>query len=182
MAPPWHRFKFSPTVRPLIGSFHVFAKNAMAYILNLAAYIRIRSLGFGRLDLTTGCSITATGPLVVSPAGFLELHPTSIEKIGACDAVRFIPLYLINCLPILLTMCFFFTCLFNQATYPMSKKKHSLEHLRDVAHLRSRGNTIGAVMRVRNSAMMAVHNFFQVRFSYFFFTAELYGLSRVSGH
>jgi asparaginyl-tRNA synthetase len=48
-------------------------------------------------------------------------------------------------------------------TYPLQKKRHSMEFLRDVAHLRPRSNTIGAVARVRNCLAAAIHEFFQAR-------------------
>jgi len=47
--------------------------------------------------------------------------------------------------------------------YPLQKKRHSLEYLREIAHLRPRTNTIGAVARLRNSLAYAVHTFFQER-------------------
>ncbi|NIZ19190.1 asparagine--tRNA ligase [Entomospira culicis] len=47
--------------------------------------------------------------------------------------------------------------------YPLQKKRHSLEFLREISHLRSRTNTIGAVMRVRNVVSFAIHQFFQER-------------------
>jgi asparaginyl-tRNA synthetase len=47
--------------------------------------------------------------------------------------------------------------------YPLQKKRHSFEFLRSVAHLRPRTNTIGAVLRVRNAAARAIHDFFQER-------------------
>lgn len=47
--------------------------------------------------------------------------------------------------------------------YPLQKKRHSYEFLREIAHLRPRTNTIGAVWRVRNAASMAIHRFFQER-------------------
>jgi asparaginyl-tRNA synthetase len=47
--------------------------------------------------------------------------------------------------------------------YPLQKKKHSLEYLRGIAHLRPRTNTIGAVARLRSSLSYAVHTFFQER-------------------
>ncbi len=47
------------------------------------------------------------------------------------------------------------------ADYPLQKKRHSFEFLREIAHLRPRTNTFGAVTRVRNELAMAVHNFFQ---------------------
>lgn len=49
----------------------------------------------------------------------------------------------------------------NYQTFPLQKKRHTFEYLREIAHLRCRGNTFGAVLRVRNSSTMAVHNFFQ---------------------
>ena len=49
------------------------------------------------------------------------------------------------------------------ADYPLQKKRHSFEFLRTIAHLRPRTNTIGAVLRVRNAAARAIHEFFQER-------------------
>jgi len=48
-------------------------------------------------------------------------------------------------------------------SYPLQKKRHSFEFLREIAHLRPRTNTFGAVMRVRNSLSFAIHTFFQER-------------------
>lgn len=45
--------------------------------------------------------------------------------------------------------------------YILQKKRHSFEFLREIAHLRARTNTFGAMLRVRNSLSMAIHNFFQ---------------------
>ena len=47
--------------------------------------------------------------------------------------------------------------------YPLQKKGHSLEFLREIAHLRTRSNTFGAVFRVRNALSCAIHQFFQER-------------------
>jgi len=47
--------------------------------------------------------------------------------------------------------------------YPLAKKKHSIEYLREIAHLRPRSNLIGAVSRVRNTLAMSTHQFFQDR-------------------
>ncbi|MCL2688250.1 MAG: asparagine--tRNA ligase [Chitinispirillia bacterium] len=54
--------------------------------------------------------------------------------------------------------------------YPLQKKKHSFEYLREIAHLRPRTNTIGAVARLRNSLSFAVHKFFQERGFYYVHT------------
>ena len=47
--------------------------------------------------------------------------------------------------------------------YPLQKKKHTLETLRELGHLRTRSNTFGAVFRVRNALAAAIHKFFQDR-------------------
>src|SRR6202035_2756979 len=48
-------------------------------------------------------------------------------------------------------------------TYPLQKKGHTMEFLRELAHLRVRSNTFGAVFRVRNALSFAIHKFFQDR-------------------
>lgn len=48
-------------------------------------------------------------------------------------------------------------------TYPLQKKRHSFEFLREIGHLRSRTNTLGAVFRVRNACSQAIHQFYQER-------------------
>jgi asparaginyl-tRNA synthetase len=58
----------------------------------------------------------------------------------------------------------------NPASYPLQKKRHSFEFLREIAHLRPRTNTIGAVARVRNRLSYAVHQFFQERGFYYIHT------------
>jgi asparaginyl-tRNA synthetase len=58
----------------------------------------------------------------------------------------------------------------NPATYPLQKKRHSFEFLREIAHLRPRTNTIGAVARVRNRLSFAIHQFFQERGFYYIHT------------
>src|SRR5437588_4380729 len=51
----------------------------------------------------------------------------------------------------------------NPELYPLQKKKHTLETLREIGHLRPRSNTFGAVFRVRNALTGAIHKFFQDR-------------------
>lgn len=84
--------------------------------------------------ITTGASIKVTGTLVASIGSGqkVELKATTIEILGDCDAEK----------------------------YPMQSKKHSLEFLRENAHLRFRTNTFSAVFRVRNTLSFAVHQFF----------------------
>ena len=88
-------------------------------------------------QVTTGSSIAATGALVESPAKgqAVELKVASIQLYGTADA----------------------------ATYPLQKKGHTLEFLRDISHLRVRSNTFGAAFRVRNALTHAIHTFFQDR-------------------
>ena len=87
--------------------------------------------------LNTGASVRALGTLIESPASgqAVEVTLESIECLGKC----------------------------NPDEYPLQKNKMSMEYLRDVAHLRARTNTFGAVYRVRNQMAFAVHSFFQER-------------------
>lgn len=84
--------------------------------------------------ITTGASIAATGKLVESQGAgqACELIAESIEVFGEADPDK----------------------------YPLQPKKHSLEFLREIAHLRPRTNTFSAVMRVRHALAFAVHKFF----------------------
>ncbi len=87
--------------------------------------------------LNTGASLQVTGILSTSPSKGqnLELKATSLIVYGEADP----------------------------QDYPLQKKRHSFEFLRTIGHLRPRTNTIGAVMRVRNTAANAIHKFFQER-------------------
>lgn len=87
--------------------------------------------------VNTGASVEMAGTLVESPAKGqrIELKANSITVYGEADP----------------------------ETYPLQKKRHSFEFLREIAHLRSRTNTLGAVFRVRNAASTAIHQFFQER-------------------
>ena len=88
-------------------------------------------------QVTTGSSISATGVLVESPAKgqAVELKVAAIHVYGGADP----------------------------ATYPLQKKGHTLEFLREISHLRVRSNTFGAAFRVRNALTHAIHSFFQER-------------------
>jgi len=87
--------------------------------------------------LNTGASLQVTGILSTSPSKGqnLELKAISLIVYGEADP----------------------------QDYPLQKKRHSFEFLRTIGHLRPRTNTIGAVMRVRNTAANAIHKFFQER-------------------
>ena len=88
-------------------------------------------------QVTTGSSIAATGVLVESPAKgqAVELKVSQLRINGTADP----------------------------ATYPLQKKGHTLEFLREIGHLRVRSNTFGAAFRVRNALTHAIHTFFQER-------------------
>src|SRR2546430_1181709 len=88
-------------------------------------------------QVTTGSSIAASGQLVESPAKgqTVELKVNAISVYGTADPV----------------------------TYPLQKKGHTLEFLREIGHLRVRSNTFGAAFRVRNALTPAIHPFFQER-------------------
>lgn len=87
--------------------------------------------------LTTGSAISVTGTLAPSPGGkqAVELKADTITLFGSAPA----------------------------DTYPLQKKRHSLEFLRSIAHLRPRTNMHGAVTRIRNRLAYASHTFFQER-------------------
>ena len=86
------------------------------------------------LHMTTGSSIQVTGRIVESEGKgqTVEMQAEVIKLVGGIE---------------------------NPDTYPLAPKRHSLEHLRDVAHLRPRTNTIAAVTRVRHAVMRAIHDF-----------------------
>ncbi|MBS36987.1 MAG: asparagine--tRNA ligase [Thiotrichales bacterium] len=84
--------------------------------------------------LTAGCAVSAQGRLVASQGRgqSYEIQAQSIEVVGWVE---------------------------DPDTYPVAAKRHSLEHLRDVAHLRPRTNTIGAVARIRHQLLLAIHGY-----------------------
>jgi len=87
--------------------------------------------------ITTGACVRFDGVMVDSPGEgqAVELKATGVEIFGEADPT----------------------------TYPLQKKGATMEFLREIAHLRVRGNTFGAIARVRNRAAWAVHQFFQSR-------------------
>jgi len=85
--------------------------------------------------LTAGCAVVATGSIVPSPAKGqpFEMQASAIEVLGWVE---------------------------DPDTYPIQPKAHTMEYLREVAHLRPRTNVIGAVTRVRHTIAQAIHRFF----------------------
>ena len=86
--------------------------------------------------LGTGACVAVVGALVPSPASGQrwEVKAARVEILGDADE-----------------------------EYPLQKKRHSLEYLRTIAHLRPRSNTLGAVFRVRSALSFAIHQFFRER-------------------
>jgi asparaginyl-tRNA synthetase len=87
--------------------------------------------------ITTGACLSVNGELVksVGSGQNVEIQAREIEVLGKCDPLE----------------------------YPLQKKGHTLEYLREKAHLRLRTNTFGAVFRVRSQMAYAIHTFFQQR-------------------
>lgn len=87
------------------------------------------------IKLTAGCAVEASGLIVPSPAKGqpFEMQATEIKVIGWVD---------------------------DPDTYPITPKAHTMEFLREVAHLRPRTNVIGATTRVRHTVAQAIHRFF----------------------
>ena len=92
-----------------------------------------RNLGNG---LSTGCAIAVEGELVITPDAPqpFEIRASEIVLEGACPS-----------------------------DYPLQKKRHTLEYLRTIQHLRPRTNTFQATFRVRSVVAAAIHEFFQQR-------------------
>ncbi|MEI7364659.1 asparagine--tRNA ligase, partial [Pectobacterium parmentieri] len=107
------------------------------------------------LRLTTGCSVEITGNVVASPGEgqSFELQATHVNVVGWVD---------------------------DPDTYPMAAKRHSIEYLREVAHLRPRTNLIGAVARVRHTLAQAIHRFFHEN-GYFWVSTPLITASDTEG-
>jgi len=94
--------------------------------------------------ITTGACISVTGKLVESlgQGQSVEIQADKIEIYGTADP----------------------------EAYPLQKKGHTMEFLRDIAHLRPRTNTFGAVFRIRHNMAMAIHTFFHERGFFYFHT------------
>ncbi len=121
------------------GSFSFIEVNDGSCLANLQiiADEKLANYGVDIKQLSTGSSVMVEGDLKESPAKGqdVELHATRCRVIGKADP----------------------------ETYPLQKKRHSFEFLRDLSHLRPRTNALGAVGRVRSRLSYAVHQFFQDR-------------------
>jgi asparaginyl-tRNA synthetase len=126
------------------------AINDGSTIQNIQAVAELNSFDEGVLKrITTGACISVTGELIPSPAKgqAVEVKAKEIEILGDCDAEKF----------------------------PLQPKKHSLEFLREIAYLRARTNTFGAVMRIRHAMAFAVHKFFNDRGFFYLHTPVITG-------
>lgn len=134
-------------VRTRRGSKQVnfIALNDGSTINNVQVVVDIEKFGEEYLKpVTTGACISVNGLLVESQGKGqpVEIQATGIEIYGTADP----------------------------NTYPLQKKGHSLEFLREIAHLRPRTNTFGAVFRIRHHMAIAVHRFFHERGFFYFHT------------
>ncbi|MDR2148310.1 MAG: asparagine--tRNA ligase [Tannerella sp.] len=105
-------------------------------------------------QITTGACLSVTGKLVASQGKgqSSEIQANTIKILGLADP----------------------------NTYPLQKKGHSLEFLREIAHLRPRTNTFGAVLRIRHHMAIAIHQFFHER-GFFYFHAPIITASDAEG-
>ena len=143
----------SVTVKGWVRTFRnnqFIALNDGSTIQNLQAVVDFNIMDQALLKrITTGACLSITGALVASPAKgqTMEIKVKELVVLGDCDAEKF----------------------------PLQPKKHSLEFLREIAHLRSRTNTFGAVMRLRHSMAFAVHKFFNDRGFFYIHTPIITG-------
>jgi len=100
-------------------------------------------------EITTGACLAVTGTLVesVGQGQNVEIKANSIKLYGKCDP----------------------------ETYPLQKKGHSMEFLREIAHLRPRTNTFGAVLRIRHAMAFAIHKYFNERGFFYLHTPIITG-------
>jgi asparaginyl-tRNA synthetase len=99
--------------------------------------------------ITIGAAIKATGDLIVSQGAGqkMELQVKALEVIGDCDV----------------------------SVYPLQPKKHSMEFLRQIAHLRFRTNTFGAIFRIRHALAFSIHEFFNKKGFFYLHTPVITG-------
>ena len=110
-------------------------------------------------SLTTGTSVEISGKLVASPASgqTVEIAGSGLRIIGQAPAEN------VNCGDAAGMDAAGMDAAFCIPAYPLQKKRHSMEFLREIAHLRPRTNTFGAVARLRSRMSFAIHRYFQER-------------------
>jgi len=134
------------TRRDAKGGFSFIELNDGSTIENIqiVADSRLENYHSEVMKITTGCSLEVEGELVPSPGKGQknEIRASRINVYGWADPEH----------------------------YPLQKKRHSFEFLRQIAHLRPRTNTFGAVARVRSAMSWAIHSFFHQRGFYYIHT------------
>ena len=126
------------------------ALNDGSTINNIQVVIDIASFDENQIkNITTGASLSVIGTLVKSmgQGQNVEIQASEIEIYGTADT----------------------------ETYPLQKKGHTLEFLREIAHLRFRTNTFGAIFRIRHAMAFAIHKFFNDRNFYYLHTPIVTG-------
>ena len=127
------------TRRDSKGGFSFIEINDGSCLANIQVIIEHSLKEFSKVDkqITTGSCLAIIGRLVVSEGKGqkMEIQTVFIEVYGTADV----------------------------ETFPLQKKRHSFEYLREIAHLRPRTNTFGAIMRVRSRLAYAIHQFFNDR-------------------
>ena len=144
-------------VRSKRGSKSVsfIALNDGSTIHNIQIVVELENFDIEMLkQITTGACISIEGTVVqsIGKGQSVELQACSIEVYGSADPNE----------------------------YPLQKKGHSLEYLREIAHLRPRTNTFGAIFRIRHNMAMAIHSFFHER-GFFYFNAPIITASDCEG-
>ncbi|HZS40780.1 MAG TPA: asparagine--tRNA ligase, partial [Polyangia bacterium] len=124
------------TRRDSKGGFSFLEVNDGSCLKNLQVVVKNDLANYESevLKLQTGACVSVTGAVVESPGKgqSVELHASGVQVHGWSDA-----------------------------NYPLQKKNHSFDYLRTIAHLRPRTNTFGAVMRIRNTLSLAIHDYFR---------------------
>ncbi len=131
------------------------ALNDGSTIHNLQIVADLASFDAAQMSqITTGACISVIGTLVESQGAgqSVEVQASAIEIYGTADPT----------------------------TYPLQKKGHTLEFLREIAHLRPRTNTFGAIYRIRHHMAIAIHTFFHNK-GYYYFHAPLITASDCEG-
>jgi len=126
------------------------ALNDGSCVKNLQIVADVEKLGEELLkNITTGSALRVEGKLVQSQGAgqSVEIQAEQIEIYGTADS----------------------------ATYPLQKKGHTLEFLREIAHLRPRTNTFGAVLRIRHNMAFAIHKFFNDKGFFYLHTPLITG-------
>jgi len=126
------------------------ALNDGSTINNIQVVVEVSSFDENLLkDITTGACVAVTGKLIESQGQGqnIEISAAAIELYGKSDA----------------------------ETYPLQKKGHSMEFLRENAHLRFRTNTFGAVFRIRHAMAFAIHKYFNDKGFFYLHTPIITG-------